>query len=142
LLGGLGLVFTLVGGMDILLAWYPASFGNSEWKFGTVTTTLASFPLLAMGMVLLTGSAMGRGRKWLMKTMAIVLLVIVVALLGCAAIYLPQVSSALASVRDPTVKMGVQRAVLKTVAQLVMYPVVLGWVGWISWRHFRSTSSS
>ena len=142
LLGGLGLVFALVGGMDILLAWYPASFGNSEWKFGTVTTTLASFPLLAMGLILLTGSAMGRGRKWLMKTMTIVLVVVVVALLGCAAIYLPQVSSALAGVRDPTVKMGVQRAVLKTAAQLVMYPVVLGWVGWISWKHFRSVSSS
>jgi hypothetical protein len=127
--------------MDILLAWWPPSFGNSEWKFGTVTTTLASFPLLAMGLVLLAASGMGRGKKWLLRTMTIILVLIVLALVGCAAIYLPQVSPALAGVKDPTIKMGVQRAVLKTVAQLLMYPLVLGWIAWISWRHYRSISA-
>ena len=138
LLGGLGLVFALVGGLDILLAWYPTDFGNSEWKFATVTTTLSSFPLLSMGLVLLTGSAMGRGRKWLMRAMALVLLLVIVALLVCAALYLPQISPALASVKDATIKMGVQRAVLKTVVQLIAYPVILAWIAWLSWKHYRS----
>ena len=70
------MVFALVGGLDILLAWYPSSFGSPDWKFATVTTTLMYFPLFSLGLVLLTGSAMGRGRKWLMRTMAIVLLVV------------------------------------------------------------------
>lgn len=139
LLGGLGLVFAVVGGLDLLLAWYPASFGTSEWKFSTVTTTLGSFPLFALGLVLLTGSAMGRGRKGLMRTMAIVLLVIVVLLLGCAALYLPQISVSLAAV-NPTAKVGLQRAILKTIVQLVMYAGVLFWIAWLSWKQYRSTT--
>ncbi len=138
LLGGLGLVFALVGGLDILLAWYPASFGNSEWKFATVTTTLMSFPLFALGLVLLTGSAMGRGRKGLARTMALVLLVIVAVLLGCAALYLPQISNAMATV-SPGAKVGLQRAVLKTCVQLIMYIAVLGWTARVAWKQYRSS---
>lgn len=138
LLGGLGFVFALVGGLDILLAWYPTGFGNAEWKFATVTTTMSSLPLFALGLVLLTGSAMGRGRKWLMKTMVVVLLLVVVAVLGCALLYVPQISAALASVKDPTIKIGVERAILKTVIQLVMYPIVLTGIAWLSWKHYRS----
>ena len=139
LLGGLGLVFALVGGLDILLAWYPTSFGSPEWKFATVTTTLSFFPLFSLGLVLLTGSAMGRGRKWLMRTMAILLAVVVVVLLGCAVLYLPQISVALATVQ-PTLKLGVERAILKTVVQLIMYIVVLAWIGWLAWKQYRSTT--
>lgn len=140
LLGGLGLVFALIGGLDLLLAWYPTGFGNSEWKFATVTTTLSSFPLFSLGLVLLTGSALGRGKKWLMKTMLVVLVLVVVALLGCALLYLPQISSALASTRDPTIKMGVERAILKTVIQLALYPLVLTGIAWMSWKHYRSVT--
>jgi hypothetical protein len=137
LLGGLGFVFALAGGLDILLAWYPTAFGSSEWKFATVTTTLSSFPLVSLGLVLLAGSAMGRGKKGMNRTMAIVLLLVVVLVLGCAVLYLPQISPALASVKDPTIKTGVQRAILKTVVQLVMYTTVLAWVGWLSWKQYR-----
>ena len=139
LLGGLGLVFALVGGLDILLAWYPSSFGSSDWKFSTVTTTLMYFPLFSLGLVLLTGSAMGRGRKWLMRTMAIVLLVVAVVLLGCAMLYLPQISIALAAVQ-PTLKMGLERAILKTIVQLIMYSVVLVWIARLAWKQYRSTA--
>lgn len=138
LLGGLGLVFAVVGGLDLLLAWYPTSFGSAEWKFATVTTTMMSFPLFSLGLVLLAGSAMGRGKRGLNRTMAIVLLLVVVLVLGCAILYLPQISTALASVKDPTVKIGVQRAILKTIIQLVMYPVVLLWIAWLSWKQYRT----
>ncbi len=140
LLGGLGFVFAAVGGVDILIAWYPPNFGNLEWKFGTVTTTLASLPLLTMGLVLLTGSAVGRGRKRMMMVMSLVLLVLVILLLGCAVLYVPQISAAVAAASDPTLRMGVKRAVLKTVIQLVLYPLVLGWISWISWKHYRTVS--
>jgi cytochrome bd-type quinol oxidase subunit 2 len=134
----LGFVFALVGGLDLLLAWYPAIWNNSEWKFATVTTTLNSFPLFSLGLVLLTGSAMGRGRKWLMRTMVVVLAVVVLLLLGCALLYLPQISPALANTQDATIKIGLQRAILKTVVQLVMYPIVLAGTAWLSWKHYRS----
>lgn len=141
LLGGLGTVFAIVGGLDILLAWYPPDFSNMEWKFGTVTTTLNSLPLLTVGLVLLTGSAIARGRKWLMRTMLVLLLLLVIAILGCAAMYLPQISPALNSVTDPTVRIGLRRAVLKTVVQIVAYTIILSWIGFLTFRHTREVST-
>jgi hypothetical protein len=138
LLGGLGLVFALVGGIDILLAWYPTNFGNIEWKFGTVTATLNSFPLFSMGLLLLTVSALARGRRWVIRTMFVVLLVVVVLILASAVLYAPQVSSALDSVSDPTIKMGLKRAVTKTSVQLVAYPVILTWVALRALKQLRS----
>jgi hypothetical protein len=75
-----------------------------------------------------------------MKTMAVVVLVVVLILLGCVALYLPQISPSLASVKDPTLKMGVHRAVLKTIIQLAMYPLVLLWTAWLAWKQYRSAS--
>ncbi|MEO8200739.1 MAG: hypothetical protein ABI679_09485 [Gemmatimonadota bacterium] len=124
--------------MDILLAWYPTNFGDLEWKFGTVTTTLNSFPLISLGLILLTVSALARGRRRLMATMTIILFLVVILLLFCAALYLPQVPKALGSVTDLTVKMGLKRAVAKTAVQLVMYPVVLGWIAVKSLKQWRT----
>ena len=139
LLGGLGLVFALASGMDILLAWYPTNFGLAEWKFGTVAATLNGFPLFALGIILLTASAMARGRVRLTRVMAVILVVIIVWLIACAALYLPEVGTALASVTEPTVKGGLKRAITKTIAQLILYPLVLGWIAVLALRRLRST---
>ena len=139
LLGGLGLVFMIASGVDILLAWYPPNFGLAEWKFGTVAATLNGFPLLALGIILLTASAMARGRVRLIRVMLVILVIAVVALIGCAALYLPEVSTALASVPEPAVKMGLKRSITKTIAQLILYPVVLSWIAVLALRRLRST---
>ena len=139
LLGGLGLVFVLAAGVDLLLAWYPPNFELAEWKFGTVTATLNGLPLFALGIILLTASALARGRVWLIRAMAVFLLVMVVVLIGCAALYLPEVSTALASVTEPTVKAGLKRGITKTVAQLILYPLVLGWIALLALRRLRRT---
>jgi hypothetical protein len=139
LLGGLGLVFALVGGMDILLAWYPTNFGDMEWKVGTVTTTLNSFPLLSMGLILLTVSGLARGRRWLVGAMAVVLALVVLLVIFCAALYVPQISNAMAAVQDPTIKMGLKRAVLKTIVQIVLYPAILSWIAIRALKQFRTT---
>lgn len=138
LLGGLGFVFALVGVIDLLLAWYPTNFGDMEWKFATVTTTLGSLPLFSMGLVLLTVSGLARGRRWVIGTMTVVLLLVIVLILGCAVLYLPQISNALGAVSDPTIKMGLKRAITKTVVQLIAYPLVLGPIAWVAAKHWRS----
>ena len=138
LLGGLGVVFMLAAGIDLLLAWYPTNFGMSEWKFGTVTATLSGFPLFALGIILLTASGMARGRTWVIRAMVVMLVVVVVALVGCAILYLPQVGNALASVTDPTIKMGLKRGITKTVVQLALYPLVLSWIAVLAVRRLRS----
>ncbi len=138
LLGGLGLVFVLVGGFDLLLAWYPPNFGNAEWKFGTVTATLNSFPILMLGLILLLVSGLARGRTWLVRTMLAVVVLVIVLVLVCAALYLPQVGEALGSVTDPTTRMGIRRAISKTSVQLVAYPLLLAWIAVVSLKSLRS----
>jgi hypothetical protein len=138
LLGGLGLVFALVGSMDIALAWYPPNFGDMEWKFATVTTTLNSFPLFTMGLILMTVSGLARGRRWIIGTMIVVLALVVLLVIGCAVLYLPQISSAMTAVTEPTIKMGLKRAIAKTVVQLVLYPVVLSWIAVLALKHRRT----
>jgi hypothetical protein len=138
LLGGLGLVFVLAAGTDILLTWYPTNFGMAEWKFGTVMATLNGFPLFALGMILLTASGLARGRIWVARVTAVMLILTVVALVGCAILYLPEVSTALASVTEPTIKMGLKRGITKTVAQLILYPIVLSWIALLTLRRLRS----
>ena len=139
LLGGLGLVFVLAAGVDILLAWYPTNFGVAEWKFGTVTATLTGFPLFALGIILVTASAMARGRVGLIRAMAVILVLIVVALIACAVLYVPEVSTAMASVTEPTLKMGLKRGITKTIVQLILYPLVLGSIAILALRRLRST---
>ena len=138
LLGGLGVVFALVGGMDILLAWYPPNFGNMEWKFGTVTTTLNSFPLVSLGLILLLVSGLARGRKLVVTGMVAVIILVVLLILACAVLYLPEISTALNSVTDPTIRIGLKRSIQKTTVQLVIYPLVLTWIAVMSWKHWRS----
>lgn len=139
LLGGLGLVFALVGGLDILLAWYPPDLGSSEWKFGTVTATLNSFPLLSLGLILLTVAGLARGRTWIVRAMVLVLVLMVVVVIACAALYLPQVGNAMAAVTDPTVKLGLKRAVTKTSVQLVVYALLLSWTAVMALKRMRSS---
>jgi hypothetical protein len=138
LLGGLGLVFVIAAGVDLALTWYPPNFGLAEWKFGTVTATLNGFPLIALGIILLTASAISRGRVALIRVMLVVLVVIVLGLVGCALLYLPEISTALASVSDPTVRMGLKRGITKTVVQLILYPFVLSWIAVVALRRLRS----
>ena len=138
LLGGLGLVFVLAAGTDILLAWYPPNFGMAEWKFGTVSATLNGFPLFALGIILLTASGLARGRIWIARVMAGLLILTVVVLIGCAVLYLPEVGTALSSVTEPAIKMGLKRAITKTIAQLILYPIVLSWIALLTLRRLRS----
>ena len=140
LLGGLGLVFALVGGLDLLLAWYPPDFGSAEWKFGTVTATLNSFPILSLGLILLTVGAMARGRVGLTRTMGIVLALVAVVVIVCAALYLPQVGTAMAAATDPIVKGGLKRAIIKTSFQLIAYVVLLGWIALVALKRSRSSA--
>lgn len=135
LLGGIGLVFAVVSLADLALAWYPLRMGDGEWEFGTVTTVLNGMPLLTMGLGLAFGAAVARGKMATLRMIAVVFGLLAVVLLGCLAMYAGNISTALAAVPDPEIHLGLQKAIVKTVAQGVLYPLAFGWIAFRGWKH-------
>jgi hypothetical protein len=82
---------------------------------------------------------MARGRIQLIRAMVVILVILVVVLLACAVLYLPEVSTAIASVTEPTLKSGLKRSITKTTTQLVVYPLVFIWILVLALRRLRST---
>lgn len=135
LLGGIGLVFAVVAAADLVLAWYPLKFGDAEWEFGTVTTVFGGLPLMTMGLGLSFGAAVARGNTLRLKALAIVLGLIGVLLLGALVLYLTTVPTALATKMDPLIKTGLNKAILKTSLEGVLYPLCYLWVATLGWKH-------
>jgi hypothetical protein len=131
----MGLALSLIGGADIALAWYPFNLGNSEWEFGTVTATLDGLPLLALGLALVLGAAVARGRRAATKTVAVGLVLLAVLIALAAILYATNVPIALQSVSDPLVKTGLKKAIVKTALQAVVYPCAFVWLALKGWRH-------
>jgi hypothetical protein len=135
LLGWVGLVFALVGGTDLLLTWYPLNVGNPEWEFGTVSATLDGLPVPALGFALLLGAGVAGGKRWLVRTMAVVLVLLAAVIVLAAVLYATNVPIALQSVTDPLIRTGLKKAIAKTTTQAVLYPIAFVWIAVKAWRH-------
>ena len=135
LLGWIGLVFAGVGGVDLLLTWYPMQFGNSEWEFGTVSAALDGLPVLTLGIALLMGSGAARGERWLIRTMAMVYVLLAVFILIAAVLYVTNVPIALKAVTQPVIRTGLKKAIAKAAGQSVLYPLAFLWIARKAWRH-------
>lgn len=135
LIGWIGVVFAAVGGMDLLLAWYPLNLGNSEWEFGTVSAALDGLPVLTLGLALLMGSGAARGERWLMRTTALIFVVLAVLILAAALLYASDLPIALKAVTQPVVRTGLKKAITKTAGQAVLYPLAYLWIARMAWRH-------
>ncbi|MBK6420778.1 MAG: hypothetical protein IPI38_14825 [Gemmatimonadetes bacterium] len=137
LLGGIGLVFSVVALADLVLAWYPLQFGDAEWEFGTATTVLGGMPLLAMGLGLSFGSAVARGKLGAVRLFAVGFGLLALLLIGVLALYAGTITTALATIQ-PALKAGLQKAIIKTVAQGVLYPAAFLWIAITGWKHART----
>lgn len=135
LLGWIGLVFVGVGGVDLLLTWYPMQFGNQEWEFGTVSAVLDGLPVLTLGLALLMGAGTARGERWLVRTMAIVFVLLAILILISAILYVTNVPAALKTVTQPVIRTGLKKAIVKAAGQSVLYPLAYLWIARKAWRH-------
>jgi hypothetical protein len=133
LLGGIGLVFAVVASSDLALTLYPAHFDTGEWKFGTVTTMFASFPLFAMGWGLFYGAAVARGQPRLVRFLSVLFGLLALLILAALVVYFTTVPEALKVVEDRN-RSGLQRAVWRTSLQGVLYAVAFGWMSLRGWR--------
>jgi hypothetical protein len=135
LFGVVGWAFAVVGLVDLALVWYPPDFGNAEFEFGSVTAALNNLPIVVLGLTMWLASGAARGRKWVVRLASTVILLLAVAVVVGAVLYLTDVPLALQSKVEPLVMTGIKKSIAKTLLQAVMYPLVLTYVAVRAWRH-------
>ena len=135
MLGWTGLAFCFVGGLDVALTWLPLSLGNPEWEFGTITASLNGLPLAVMGLALVMVSAVSRGRRWLVRTTAMVFLALGVMILAAGVLYATDVPIALQAITTPVARVGLGKAMIKTASQVIGYPALFVWIAVKGLRH-------
>lgn len=138
LFGWLGVVFTAVGGLDLLLTWYPLHFRNPEWEFGTVSASLDGLPVMTMGLVMLVGTGVARGQRWLVRTTAVAMALMALAILAAAFLYATNIPIALDAVTQPAIRTGLKKAIAKAAGQSVLYPIAYALIAVKAWRHAAS----
>jgi hypothetical protein len=138
LLGWVGGVLLIAGVLDIGLAYYPLMFGNPNWEFGTVGTSLNALPVPMLGLALLLGAAVARGWALGMRVWSIVAIVAAVLILAAAFFWALNLPLAFKSVQEPVARLALKKSVAKTAAQVVLYPVAFAWIGWSGLRHMRA----
>ena len=117
--------FLLIGSMDVGLVWYPTAFGNGGWEFGSVTAALNGLPLPVMGLALVLAGAVAAGRPATARIVQLLSGLLLMAVAIMAVLYGLRVSEARAAVSAPLDVAGLQKAIVRSAAQLVIYTGVL-----------------
>ncbi len=63
LFGWFGLLLVVIGLIDVVSPWYPASFENRVWQFNAAAATIASLPLLTVGVTAILASFLARAER-------------------------------------------------------------------------------
>jgi len=135
-----GLLFFLVGSLDIGLAWLPLGLGRPEWEFATVTATFNGLPGPTMGLALLAASAVATGRMTLAKILSVLFFLIALLILASTAVYATNIPVAFDAVPTASpARAGLDKAIAKTLVQAVLYFTVLIWLGVATWRRAQKT---
>ena len=127
-----GLALMLVAYGDMAIGLYPLKFGDAQWEFGTFSRLFDSLPLVTMSTVLLLAGGRATGNSVATRVAGLVSVLLAALLIVGIVSYLLTLPLAFDSVTDPVAKSGLKRAVLKTLMQGAVYPVVflgLGWAG-------------
>jgi hypothetical protein len=114
LLGWFGLLLAVVGFIDVALQWYPASFKSPEWEFGTVASSVATLPLLTIGLMALLASFLARGDRAGVMTMAVVFAILLVLLIGAFLLFLSDVPLALKASAPTPMGVTIKKSIIRT----------------------------
>lgn len=135
-IGLLGGFVAVLGWTDIALNFFPPALGNADWEFGTVSVAVDSLPLGTLGVGLAVAGAVARGRRWLLRVLAMVAWLAAAVLVGLGALYLlslPVVWKAVA----PALQGPLTLAVGKTMATAMVYLALYLALGVTSWRRSK-----
>jgi hypothetical protein len=140
-LGLLGFALFAVGGTDFLLTWIPARFGNPEWEFATITAAMSAMPASLLGLTLLLVMSLEKEAPVPARIWSVALILWALALVGVAVIYGLTLPLAARGFAEPTVGIGLKKAIVRTLVQLSVYTIMMLWMGIRGLRLARSVTT-
>jgi len=134
----LGTAFTVVGLVDLGLLWNPPNFGSSSWEFATLSQTFDSLPMTTLGLGLLAFGFLlqPRSRPIQVRVMAGIFALVAIFLLALGILYFT-VAPEVMRQAPPEAVTALNRAIVKNVAEIIIYPVTFASLAVLLWRSVR-----
>ena len=122
LFGWFGLLLVVIGGSDVVSQWYPPAFHSAEWEFGTAAVTIASLPLLTIGMTILLASFLARAKREGVMVMGVAFLCLFLVVGAALVLFALDVPLALRSPPGPPLT-AIKKAIVRTVIMGASYEI-------------------
>jgi hypothetical protein len=134
----LGTAFIVVGMVDLGLLWSPLNLGRVSWEFATLSQTFDSLPMTGLGFGLLAFGFLHqpRSRPLQVRLMSMIFGLATLFLIGMAVMYFT-VAPEVMRQAPPEAMTALNRAVVKNVAEIIIYPVTFGTIAVLLWRSVR-----
>jgi len=129
-----GIVFLVLGLYELASNWIPLNIGVPEWELGTTSHFFDTFPLLGLGLMILTSSGLAMGRRWQVRLVATFCVLMAVAMWLVLTLWVTVLPLVLRVVTDPVVLQTVKKGAAKTGVQALIYPFALLWLAAAGWR--------
>jgi hypothetical protein len=111
-LGWFGALLVVIGATDAVSQWYPPSFHSHEWQFGTAVITIASLPLLTMGVMAMLASVLARAQREGAIAVGVIFTTLFLAVGGILVLFALNVPIELQS--PPDALAAINRAIVRT----------------------------
>jgi hypothetical protein len=134
LFGWLGLIFVVIGAVDLALHWYPTAFKQPEWEFGTVANSVATLPLMTIGLTIMLASFLARGSRVGVMVMCVVFVLVLLFLIAAYLLFLSDVPLALRAAQGP-VAITIKKSIVRTSAMALAFGIGYGAAAVLSFRY-------
>lgn len=138
----LGLVFAVVGGVDLFTQIFPARVGVIEWEFGAASSFFDTVPSFGLGLGFLLAAGLARGHRWRVRALALGCILLALIMWMAAGLFATVVPQTIGAAPTLVALTAVKKSVAKTAVQILVYPVALLWIGVWSWRRTVSRHKS
>jgi hypothetical protein len=122
LFGWFGLLLVVLGGSDIVSQWYPPAFSSPEWEFTTTAVTIASLPLLTIGVTILLASFLARAKREGAMLMGGVFLILFIGVGVVLVLFALDVPLALRAPPGPPLT-AIKKAIVRTMVMGASYEI-------------------
>ena len=129
-----GMIFFLIGLLDLVFSLVPNQLGEPEWELGTTSHFFDVVPLLGLGVTFLLAAGLAAGRRWQVRTVATFAVLLAVFMLLAMLLYATVVPLAFKVITEPVALTTIKKAALKTGIQALLYPFAMLWLGGAGWK--------